>query len=575
MTWKKVQDMPGSNAFTNSSGAVASLAVGAASAPVGVGNVVLVWCYGSGDPANFTGVTDNALFPNTYAVLSITPLSLAGWCALCGATVLSNPVSGNLNQTMHVSDTQTLQICAAEFVGRLVPSQAVSSAGTGVGLQAAPGALTTTFEDVLVLAAVSTHFGLASSPYAYLSEAVDGNHQAMHQTFAEFLTNEDPSWTTAVGTPSGSRYWSSAAVALQGYSMLITFPQVQLITDRLAALYEAQKAVAGSTLNQNSPLIPSLQNIANNLVADVVNTQNSDFEAGMLNSVRNLLASMNVEKFSKAFLQAPVNDFASYVNRSGNTVDLTIISVGSLLAYYNGGAGGLPFANMLAWSFGDLWYSLTGSRLLNVVAGTGNGAIMSPYIGPTNGQSNGMGTIAVGAAFIPGAAVQTNAYSEVRLAAVVTTTFVGGAASPTVTVNGIDNTGGSLNWTGTLPGGNNPTTAITQQTISSGAIVAQKRATVTVGSTTGIDVGSVLIINLGQPDQESVWVEAVPNSTHFTAVFLLNHNASATVDGNNVVLLAPATSGRRCRSVTNITLGLSSHSAGMVRIDGILDRHAI
>jgi hypothetical protein len=227
---------------------------------------------------------------------------------------------------------------------------------------------------------------------------------------------------------------------------------------------------------------------------------------------------------------------------------------------------------MLAPEFQALYYYLRGSYITNPTAT--NIAIISPQIGPINGYASGMGTMTVGGSYVPGQAVITTQYAEVLPVAVVATSFLGGSAAPTVTVTGTDHTGAAgQTWTGTFSG-NNPAAALATLTVTSGAIVAQARQQVTISSSAGIVPGSVLTVNKGKPDQESVIVETVPSGTIVTAVFNVAHAASATLDGNTTIQLTNI-NGRRLRSVSNVALGLTGHTAGVVRIEGAQDRAGV
>jgi hypothetical protein len=131
----------------------------------------------------------------------------------------------------------------------------------------------------------------------------------------------------------------------------------------------------------------------------------------------------------------------------------------------------------------------------------------------------------------------------------------------------------NLNYQSTIEQLNTAPTGATWSLLS-GPIVGQKRQTVLVGSTTGIVAGTVLTVDAGLPTQEVIIVEAVGTGT-ITAVFQLAHTAGATLTGNQSYATTPSVSGRRLVSVSGITLTLSSHSAGAVRVCGRQDRVAV
>lgn len=157
----------------------------------------------------------------------------------------------------------------------------------------------------------------------------------------------------------------------------------------------------------------------------------------------------------------------------------------------------------------------------------------------------------------------------------VQTNFSGGSAAPTVTFDGTDAEGNSITWTATVTGGNNPTAAVST-TLSADVLTAAARVTVQVGSLSGIVAGSVLIVSEGLVDEERILVESIDSgATTITAVFLRNHDSGATLTGFRTFTATPGTAGRRVRTVTAITIGVTGHTTGQVRVTGVPDRIAI
>lgn len=362
---------------------------------------------------------------------------------------------------------------------------------------------------------------------------------------------------------------------------LISIANFQAAADHIGAIYDALVVCFGT--RTTGPVAGNAQNLANSLltlVAQTVNdlTQEIDLGPAMQSCLNNCAAEAVLNNVAAVALSA----LDAHCRSQGSTVDASIVGVDSYLKYYNGGSGGSLFANMVTPSFNYAWQAVRNTYLTSGNGGSGAttyGAVMSPGINPTNGNAAGLGTYnKATATFTDGVAVTQSStagnrsYSEVKLIAVITTDLSGASSAPVVTVTGVDHLGNTgQTWTGTFAS-NNPAAALTQQTISSGAITAQARATVTVGSTTGIVPGSLVTINSGLADEEVVLVEAVPSGTTFTAVFLKAHDASATVDGAYSLTLTNG-SGRRCRDVTGIAL--TQATAGVIRIEGVEDRKSI
>lgn len=362
---------------------------------------------------------------------------------------------------------------------------------------------------------------------------------------------------------------------------LISIANFQTYTDHIGAIYDA--LVVGFATTATGPVAGNTQKLVSNLLSLITGTLNDYTQQNDLGAATNgILTNCTAEKVMNTVFAGAINALDTHCRNNGSTVSATISSLDTYLAYYNNGSGGALFANMVTPSFNLAWQAVRSTYLTTANAGAGAttvGAVMSKGINPTNGQASGMGTYNKGTStFTDGAAVVQSStagnlsYSEVQLIAVITTDLSGASAHPVVTVTGVDHLGNAgQTWVGTY-GANNPAAALSQQTVSSGAIAAQTRATVTVGSTTGIVPGSLVTINTGLPDQEVVLVEAVPSGTTFTAIFLKAHGVSATVDGSYGLTLVNGSS-RRCRDVTGVAITQST--AGIVRIEGIEDRKSI
>lgn len=347
---------------------------------------------------------------------------------------------------------------------------------------------------------------------------------------------------------------------------LISTGHAAAYADRVAAWWVLAKAALGSR-SEAVPLVPSGRNVAANLQTDVLGFVDFEQITDLAASANDFLNRTTVEY---VFLQsrnvlAALND---HCRRRGASVNSLILDLPGYLSYYNGLT---PFSCLLHPAVLEPW-----ALLLNVNALPAAG-VMAPAISPladATAYPNGYATRAVGGSATLGVTLPST-YCGSRLAAVVTADFVGGSAPPTVTVTGTDHLGNAgAAWTGTLSG-NNPASILSGTGAIVGAVTGQTRATVTVTSTAGIAVGSILVVNAGLPDQETVYVEAVPSGTTFTAVFNKSHSAGATVSGRTTLLLTPGVAGRRCVSVSALAIGVTAHTSGTLRIDGVLDRSPV
>ena len=347
---------------------------------------------------------------------------------------------------------------------------------------------------------------------------------------------------------------------------LITVANLQSVTDHLGAIYETMLGTVGSFDDQDAPVTGTLQKLAKasrDLVVALGDyEQHKDLEDSINSAV---YGTTNAQGFLSGYA-----DFLSFLNdhcsKRGASVSDTIVSLATYLEYYN--AGGNIFTAMLTPGFAKLWNAIMASSL--PIAG-----LMSPAIHPVWNSavsSNGMGAMTVGGAFAAGTAVDGSLYSAVTPLLEVITDFANGTAPPDVTVEGVDHTGvGTTTWSATLTG-NNPDSSVS--TTITPAVNQDSRQTVAVGSLTNILAGSVLTVAGSAPDKEVIIVEAASGG-NITAVFRKAHSAGAALTGNDTYALTPSVAGRRLVSVADITIDVTGHDAGVVRVVGKQDRGAI
>lgn len=342
-------------------------------------------------------------------------------------------------------------------------------------------------------------------------------------------------------------------------SILILPADVLLITDKLAYVYRRMLYSLGAG-SFDSYVVGTDQYLLRRLLEDLVDidsyTQQHDLSdsayGGLLRHDRNSLAAITMSPVVRAL--------ESHVEEHGSLADGDVDDLASYLEFYNA----TPFSYLVHAEFAELYFALFGSRLPPA-------GVQSVWLRPVANVSAplGMGQRNVGGAFSAGAVVDTSLYSEVIPDLEVRSDFADGTAPPTFAVAGVDHTGVSTTtWTAT-GGSDNPASGVA--TTITPAVTAMARQTVAVGSVAGIVVGSFLTVNSGLSDQEYVNVEAVVGST-ITAVFDLAHPAGATVTAKTTLNLTPSVAGRRIRSVSNITIGITDHTTGTVMVVGRLDR---
>jgi hypothetical protein len=345
---------------------------------------------------------------------------------------------------------------------------------------------------------------------------------------------------------------------------IISVANLQAYTDKLAASWELLKVPVG--VATGNPVAGTHRNLMALLLAIPVNSGDVDVEAD-LNTVSQTVQAVANVAGTLGQLQPILGQLNNHCSYKGPALNASISSLASYLSYLNGGpGGGAVFSALVHPSFADLYSALIKTNM--PPAGLLSRAI-SPLADATSYPS-GMGTVGVGVAYAAGAAVPTTYSAEVNVVAVVTTNFAGGTALPTLAIAGVDHTGATgTTWTPTFDG-NNPASALAGVTITP-AILAQARQVVAASSISGIVAGSILVVNSGLPDQETIYVEAAGGG-NITAVFQRAHGAGATLSGARTYACVPSVGGRRCRSVTGLTLGVTGHSAGALRVDGVQDR---
>lgn len=355
---------------------------------------------------------------------------------------------------------------------------------------------------------------------------------------------------------------------------LITNPHLLNYLDRLAWVYSQAFPVLGSVVG--GPVTGTTQGTMANLLADLV-------AGGVYQEIADLAGAINAavplvafETFAAALTtllqQNSSGTLYQHIFKQGPAVNAAIVSLATYLTYYNT----TPFSCLATPDFAKLWLDLGMSALPPA-------GVMSPALQPDYNpaaSAHGMGDYDIATTtYTHGTNVNTTLYSAVVPVVEVTTTFSGGGAHPTVQIAGTDDLGAPCTLNAALNlGTNNPAAALSGLTVTP-AITVAARQTVVVSSSAGIVVGSVITINKGLPDQEVVVVEGVPDGTHIKAVFRLAHLAAATIDGWTSFVAGNLSTGagRRLASLNNssgITLSLSSHSAGKVRIAGQQDRVA-
>lgn len=328
------------------------------------------------------------------------------------------------------------------------------------------------------------------------------------------------------------------------------------LTDHIAAIWISIGTDIGTKIGTATP--GNIRYLGSEILTTTLALNDYEQETDLLTGAYASSSNDTQEIVGKFIISPILNALSSHLRTRGTEVSSTIIDIPTYLTYLNS----TLFTDLVAPGMLSAYTSIYGVALPVV-------GCMSPYIGPINTQTNGLGTATYTNTFTAGASVATGSYSAVNPLLVISTSFAGGAAALGVSVTGTDQTGVSETWIPVVTLPTNPTAAFS--TTLTEATTAQARQTITLASLTGIVAGSVLTIDTGTL-QESIVVESATISS-ITAVFQYAHLNGAAVTGYSSYSLSPSISRSRCVSVTGITLTVpSGTTAGAVRIDGIQDR---
>lgn len=366
---------------------------------------------------------------------------------------------------------------------------------------------------------------------------------------------------------------------------LISIGNMLVLQDDYGAAYNLLKTQLG--LSTDTIVPGNVRNLINNALVTAVNLADATQEIDLVasNSLQNAILNLTANILSPSYLRRPVDDLNSHCQKNGGLVAASITSIDTFMSYYNGGGGGLAFSNPATYDFAQLYFVLY-SKLMtypNQLYDVVNSLWSSTLYPKSFGSISFNGTYSAGFADIP------TGYCEQNLVAQVTSSFSGGTSQPFITVSGIDNTGAAMTWTAQLtsqsaspgtPSSSSSTSAVNNPAgmltgvVTQSAINAQQRQTIPLNNTSTIVPGSVLTINSGLIDQEVIEVESVAGQS-ITAAFKKAHSNGAAVSGLVTVSMTPATAGRRARSISNISIGGGSWSAGTIEVAGVSDRIAI
>lgn len=367
---------------------------------------------------------------------------------------------------------------------------------------------------------------------------------------------------------------------------LISIGNTIILTDHYGAAYNLLKSQLG--LSTDAIVAGPPRNLINNALITAVNLGDATQEIDLVatTSLQNAILNLTANLLSPSYLRRPVDDLSSHCQKNGGLVAASINSLDTFLTYYNGGGGGVTFSNPATYDFSQLYFILYSklltypNQLFDVINSQWN-ATLYPH---------SFGSVSYANVYTAGFSGISASYCEQNLIAQVTTSFASGGSQPFITATGIDNTGASMTWTAQLtsqaitpgtPGSsssstnsvNNPAGMLTG-VLTQSSIVAQLRQTIPLNNISTIVPGSVLTINSGLVDQEIIEVESITGSS-ITAAFKKAHANGATVSGLVSVSMTPAVAGRRARSISNISIGGGSWSAGEIEVAGWSDRIAI
>lgn len=326
-----------------------------------------------------------------------------------------------------------------------------------------------------------------------------------------------------------------------------------VLADKIGWIWGRLLPIVGTDDDVASPVAGTIQYVANSVQNKVLALVDYEQETDMLAAANALLGQANVGLVCTSFVRSWLAGFNKHFTARGPSLDSTVNSIPKFLTYRNT----TPYALLVDPWFAAAWSKALGSSLPQ-------SGVMAPPVNPvwdSRVSAYGMGSRAVGGSFNDGDLIDGQTYSPGLSLLEITADFSGGSAAPSISVAGTDTAGASQTWTVTLDS-NNPVSAVS--TTITPSVTAGSRQTVAFGSVSGIIVGSVLTVNAGLVDEEKVIVETVAGS-NVTAVFNKAHNAGAAVTGRRTYLLA-STGGNRLLDATGITITISSHSAGTVRI---------
>ncbi len=340
---------------------------------------------------------------------------------------------------------------------------------------------------------------------------------------------------------------------------LLSPAQVKTFADKAARIYDAQVALFGTAASH--PL-GSLYQTA--LELQDISVDSGDYEIEVdLNSAANTYLQAQDANLAGGVAKSQINGLISaletHIETRGAYADATVVNLPTFLTYYNGGSGSgtVAYENQVPDSFAAMYLIV---RTVDLTAAHVYGKSLHPYV--TAAYTAGMGSRAVGGAFTAGQAIPTTSSPALALLE-VTTTFTTGAAFPIISVAGVDDADGvATTWDVTLDA-NNPVAAVA--TTITPAVTAGSRQTVAIGSASGIVAGSVLKVSAGLVDEETVVVETLAG-TDITAAFTKAHTAGATLTGFRTYALVSTPASKRIKSVTGITVTISGHAAGEVRV---------
>lgn len=216
MGWSFVQRSPGGSQgsdVTAVSGST-SMAIGAYGSQPSLNNFIVVWVWCADSAASNTlAATDNAATPNSYTKLVGPAGIISGNVAILVAKVTSLPGSGNLNVTVSNTNSTILVATTAEFAGGTTSTDGSNSA-TGASGTPAPGSITTTVSNDLLLAVFEDPSATNPvTPTGYTNAGAENNSglrigQGVYQ-IASGTGSFNPTWNSYAAP------WLAAQVALQ------------------------------------------------------------------------------------------------------------------------------------------------------------------------------------------------------------------------------------------------------------------------------------------------------------------------------------------------------------------------